>query len=313
MSLLCGAFIGVGIFLARTLQKKAKADSALRRLAQTDSLTGLGNRRTLDEFLEREWRRAVRTRQPLSLLFVDIDHFKAYNDRYGHQAGDEVLARVGRCPCRTCPPPRRSRRTLRGRGVRGGPDRHRQRRCVVRRRVAAQGRRRSRHRACGERARQYNRERWRCQLAGRGGRWLPVRRQGSRPGALSGKSDRQKCCLGDDTRRRVIAPPHETVFATRPARRSCCAPSRASPTLACSYARAEEAAYARRLAAKLRLLSPLDTLSPRPRPSMPIGRHRRRSRCGCFRGVSGSARARPQHRLHGRRPTAPRARGCCSP
>jgi diguanylate cyclase (GGDEF)-like protein len=97
MSLLCGAFIGVGIFLARTLRKKAKAESALRKLAQTDSLTGLANRRTLDEFLEREWRRAMRTQQPLSLLFVDIDHFKAYNDRYGHQAGDEVLARVGRC------------------------------------------------------------------------------------------------------------------------------------------------------------------------------------------------------------------------
>jgi diguanylate cyclase (GGDEF)-like protein len=97
MSLLCSAFIGVGIFLARTLRKKAKAESALRKLAQTDSLTGLANRRTLDEFLEREWRRAVQTQRPLSLLFVDIDHFKAFNDRYGHQAGDEVLARIGQC------------------------------------------------------------------------------------------------------------------------------------------------------------------------------------------------------------------------
>jgi diguanylate cyclase (GGDEF)-like protein len=66
-------------------------------LARTDGLTGLNNRRTLEEILEREWRRAKRTSSVFSLLFVDIDRFKAYNDTYGHQAGDEALSAVARC------------------------------------------------------------------------------------------------------------------------------------------------------------------------------------------------------------------------
>jgi diguanylate cyclase (GGDEF)-like protein len=97
MALFCCAFVGVAILLVRALGEKAKAESALRKLAQTDSLTGLANRRTLDEILEREWRRAVRAHRPLSVLFVDLDRFKAYNDQYGHQAGDDALAAVGRC------------------------------------------------------------------------------------------------------------------------------------------------------------------------------------------------------------------------
>jgi diguanylate cyclase (GGDEF)-like protein len=97
MALYCAAFIGVAILLVRALGEKAKAESALRKLAQTDSLTGLANRRALDEILEREWRRAVRAHRPLSALFVDLDRFKAYNDQYGHQAGDDALAAVGRC------------------------------------------------------------------------------------------------------------------------------------------------------------------------------------------------------------------------
>ncbi|PTB17798.1 hypothetical protein C9I57_26655 [Trinickia symbiotica] len=97
MALFCGTFIGLSILLAYSLRQTARAESALRTLARTDSLTGLANRRTLDERLEQEWRRAVRTQRPLSLLFVDLDHFKAYNDRYGHQAGDAALAAVGRC------------------------------------------------------------------------------------------------------------------------------------------------------------------------------------------------------------------------
>ncbi|HTI17696.1 MAG TPA: sensor domain-containing diguanylate cyclase [Trinickia sp.] len=97
MALLCSAFIGAAILLSRALGQKDKAESALRTLAQTDSLTGLANRRTLDEMLEREWRLALRKHRPLSILFVDLDHFKAFNDRYGHQAGDDVLIAVGRC------------------------------------------------------------------------------------------------------------------------------------------------------------------------------------------------------------------------
>lgn len=66
----------------------------LQRLSLSDGLTCIGNRRYLDEFLEREWRRAMRDRTPLAVLMLDIDYFKLYNDTYGHLAGDECLKRV---------------------------------------------------------------------------------------------------------------------------------------------------------------------------------------------------------------------------
>ncbi|MGN3963306.1 diguanylate cyclase [Burkholderia gladioli] len=88
------AFVVLSAFLAHSLWRKSEAEAALARLAGTDSLTGLPNRRSLDASLEREWRRAVRARRPLAILFVDIDHFKRYNDEYGHTLGDEVLASV---------------------------------------------------------------------------------------------------------------------------------------------------------------------------------------------------------------------------
>jgi len=91
------AFIWLSVLFARALTKKARLESELMMLARTDSLTGLDNRRTLDETLKREWRLATRSGRPLSILFVDIDHFKQYNDRYGHQAGDDALAAVARC------------------------------------------------------------------------------------------------------------------------------------------------------------------------------------------------------------------------
>jgi len=65
----------------------------LERAAQTDGLTGIANRRAFDQALERAIRRARRTNEPLSLLLLDLDHFKALNDMVGHQAGDEVLRR----------------------------------------------------------------------------------------------------------------------------------------------------------------------------------------------------------------------------
>jgi diguanylate cyclase (GGDEF)-like protein len=64
--------------------------------AATDSLTGLANRWTFDEELALEWRRAERVGDPLALILLDIDDFKSVNDGYGHQAGDEILRRVGR-------------------------------------------------------------------------------------------------------------------------------------------------------------------------------------------------------------------------
>jgi len=67
----------------------------LERLLRTDTLTGLGNRRHLMELLPQEIERARRSAQPFSILMLDVDHFKKYNDDHGHQAGDDVLARVG--------------------------------------------------------------------------------------------------------------------------------------------------------------------------------------------------------------------------
>ncbi len=72
----------------------ASANEALQRLSLEDGLTGIANRRHLDDYLDREWRRAIRSRAPLSVVMVDIDNFKKYNDTYGHHAGDQALKRV---------------------------------------------------------------------------------------------------------------------------------------------------------------------------------------------------------------------------
>ncbi len=75
----------------------------LRQLSAEDGLTGIANRRHFDQVLLREWRRATRGRYPLTLVLLDLDYFKDFNDRYGHQAGDECLREVGqvlRAHCR---------------------------------------------------------------------------------------------------------------------------------------------------------------------------------------------------------------------
>jgi diguanylate cyclase (GGDEF)-like protein len=66
----------------------------LEELSTTDGLTGIANRRRFDDFFEREWRRSTREYSNLSLLIIDIDHFKQFNDRYGHLAGDDCLRQV---------------------------------------------------------------------------------------------------------------------------------------------------------------------------------------------------------------------------
>ncbi|WP_345773743.1 diguanylate cyclase domain-containing protein [Azospirillum endophyticum] len=63
----------------------------LRSLSFLDGLTGIANRRRFDDTMTREWRRCARSHLPLSLIILDVDHFKAYNDQYGHQSGDECL------------------------------------------------------------------------------------------------------------------------------------------------------------------------------------------------------------------------------
>jgi len=90
-------FVIVSWLLAFALRDKLRAQAALMRLAATDPLTGLSNRRVLDNRLDEEWRRARRTGQPLSALFIDIDHFKRFNDTYGHASGDEALSAVAEC------------------------------------------------------------------------------------------------------------------------------------------------------------------------------------------------------------------------
>ncbi len=78
------------------LALKFKTDQ-LRALSKLDGLTGVSNRRAFDEALHNEWRRACRSEMPLSLLLVDIDYFKSYNDTLGHQAGDDCLRAVANC------------------------------------------------------------------------------------------------------------------------------------------------------------------------------------------------------------------------
>ncbi|MDH5560010.1 MAG: diguanylate cyclase [Deltaproteobacteria bacterium] len=73
-----------------------KLNQSLEELSFKDSLTNLANRRYFDEFTQKEWERARREKWELSLIFIDIDYFKAYNDGYGHQAGDDCLKRVAR-------------------------------------------------------------------------------------------------------------------------------------------------------------------------------------------------------------------------
>ena len=80
--------------LQRTMEQLADSNVKLARAAREDSLTGLANRRALDEHLQSEWRRAAREQQPLSFALIDLDFFKLYNDWYGHVRGDECLRTV---------------------------------------------------------------------------------------------------------------------------------------------------------------------------------------------------------------------------
>src|SRR2546428_3566316 len=99
----------------------ASANRELEKLSRQDGLTGIANRRYFDSYLQTEVRRAARERQPLSLILADVDHFKAFNDHYGHQSGDDWLRQVasalgtaGPRPAGPSPPPR-------GGGVSVGP------------------------------------------------------------------------------------------------------------------------------------------------------------------------------------------------
>jgi diguanylate cyclase (GGDEF)-like protein len=97
MMALISFVLAVTLFLAREIGRRASAEDKLEELATTDALTGLKNRRKFDTAIDAEWRRATRQKMPLALLMIDADHFKSYNDTFGHQAGDEVLVGIAIC------------------------------------------------------------------------------------------------------------------------------------------------------------------------------------------------------------------------
>lgn len=90
----------LGFVAANSLQRSLRTQFAqsllLQQLLSTDALTGIANRRRFDSALDREWRRCRRTGAPISLLMIDVDHFKPYNDQFGHQQGDDCLRQVAR-------------------------------------------------------------------------------------------------------------------------------------------------------------------------------------------------------------------------
>jgi diguanylate cyclase (GGDEF)-like protein len=86
-----------GILYARLIaahERERRQSIELLRLSATDPLTGIANRRAFDQALDSEWRRTLRYKTPLSVLMIDVDYFKRFNDHYGHVAGDECLRRV---------------------------------------------------------------------------------------------------------------------------------------------------------------------------------------------------------------------------
>jgi diguanylate cyclase (GGDEF)-like protein len=95
--LLCVLTMALSLLLGRELRHRAEMQSELSRMSRTDALTSLANRRRFDEVLATAWDSARRTGKTLSLLVVDADHFKRFNDRYGHTVGDEVLKGLARC------------------------------------------------------------------------------------------------------------------------------------------------------------------------------------------------------------------------
>ena len=107
-----------------TEQKLVALQKELEALSFKDGLTGVANRRMFDSILDLEWTRARRNSQPLSLILIDIDYFKQYNDHYGHIQGDDCLRRVGQV-LNSAATRARPHGPLRRRGIRAGAARDR--------------------------------------------------------------------------------------------------------------------------------------------------------------------------------------------
>jgi two-component system, chemotaxis family, response regulator WspR len=88
--------------LRESQQKLLEKNFELQSLSNVDGLTGLSNRRFFDEYMEAEWKRGTRSKNPLSVLMIDVDQFKPFNDTYGHVAGDEVLKRIADAIKQSC-------------------------------------------------------------------------------------------------------------------------------------------------------------------------------------------------------------------
>jgi diguanylate cyclase (GGDEF)-like protein len=95
----------IGAMVCYTLERANRTnfleERLLTEMASRDGLTGINNRRVFDEHVQRIWPQAIRDQLPLALMLIDIDHFKTYNDYYGHQAGDECLRQVAWCLMRS--------------------------------------------------------------------------------------------------------------------------------------------------------------------------------------------------------------------
>ena len=89
-----GRLVSAAVQRDRLHHRLTRANQKLQRFAYLDGLTQVANRRRFEQFLNHEWRRLMREQSTLALIMVDIDHFKAFNDIYGHQTGDECLRRV---------------------------------------------------------------------------------------------------------------------------------------------------------------------------------------------------------------------------
>jgi diguanylate cyclase (GGDEF)-like protein len=94
--LLCLGILWLSWLLSKQLRLRHLAERELAELAATDGLTGLANRRRLDTVFKQEWARSIRSHRPISVLMIDVDHFKTFNDRHGHHGGDIALRNVAK-------------------------------------------------------------------------------------------------------------------------------------------------------------------------------------------------------------------------